>query len=74
GDVLTGALTGLLAQGLAPLEAALAAVFLHGLAADILAARAPWGYLATEVMHALPQAILRVLDDPPPPPLGTPLF
>jgi NAD(P)H-hydrate epimerase len=74
GDVLTGALAGLLAQGLSPLDAALAAVFLHGLSADILAARAPWGYLATEVMHALPQAIARVLDDPPAPPLGTPLF
>jgi NAD(P)H-hydrate epimerase len=74
GDVLTGAIAGLLAQGLGPLDAALAAVFLHGLAADILAARAPWGYLATEVMHALPQAIRRVLDDPPVPPLGTPLF
>ncbi len=74
GDVLTGAVTGLLAQGLSPLDAALAAVFLHGLSADILAAQAPWGYLATEVMHALPRAIRRVLDDPPTPPLGTPLF
>lgn len=35
GDALTGMLTALLAQGSKPLEAALAAVYLHGLAADI---------------------------------------
>ncbi len=35
GDVLTGLLTGLLAQGMDPLDAALAGVYLHGLAGDI---------------------------------------
>ncbi len=35
GDVLTGLLVGLMAQGMSPLDAACAAVFLHGLAADI---------------------------------------
>jgi len=35
GDVLTGLLTGLLAQGLPPLDAALAGVYLHGLAGDL---------------------------------------
>ncbi|MCC6690074.1 MAG: NAD(P)H-hydrate dehydratase [Bacteroidia bacterium] len=35
GDVLTGIITGLLAQGFSPKEAALLAVFWHGLAADI---------------------------------------
>jgi NAD(P)H-hydrate epimerase len=35
GDVLTGLLGGLLAQGLAPFDAARAAVYLHGLAADV---------------------------------------
>lgn len=74
GDVLTGAVAGLLAQGSSATDAALAAVFLHGLAADILAGRTPCGYLATEVMHALPQAIRRVLDDPPAPPVSGPLL
>ena len=32
GDVLTGVMSALLAQGLAPLDAAVAATFLHGLA------------------------------------------
>jgi len=38
GDVLTGLITGLLAQGLAPLEAALAGVYLHGKAGDLASA------------------------------------
>lgn len=37
GDVLTGILTGLLAQGYAPLQAALFGVYLHGLAGDVAA-------------------------------------
>jgi NAD(P)H-hydrate epimerase len=38
GDVLTGIITGLLAQGYTPLESALFGVYLHGLAGDIVAA------------------------------------
>ncbi len=38
GDVLTGLITGLLAQGVKPLDAALAGVYLHGLAGDLAAA------------------------------------
>jgi ADP-dependent NAD(P)H-hydrate dehydratase / NAD(P)H-hydrate epimerase len=38
GDVLTGMLAGLLAQGYSPTHAALLAVYLHGLAGDICAA------------------------------------
>lgn len=36
GDVLTGILTGLLAQGYSPLEASLLGVYVHGLTADLL--------------------------------------
>ena len=39
GDVLTGIITGLLAQGLPPASAAIAGVYLHGLAADLSAER-----------------------------------
>jgi NAD(P)H-hydrate epimerase len=38
GDVLTGIITGLLAQGYEPLEVAITGVYLHGLAGDIAAA------------------------------------
>lgn len=37
GDVLTGLITGLLAQGMKPLDAAIAGVYLHGLAGDLAA-------------------------------------
>jgi len=37
GDVLTGLITGLLAQGMSTLDAALAGVYLHGLAGDLAA-------------------------------------
>ena len=35
GDVLTGLITGLLAQGITPPDAALAGVYIHGLAGDL---------------------------------------
>ncbi|MFO7669891.1 MAG: NAD(P)H-hydrate dehydratase [Bacteroidales bacterium] len=38
GDVLTGLITGLLAQGMKPLDAALTGVYLHGLAGDLAVA------------------------------------
>ncbi|MEX2231011.1 MAG: NAD(P)H-hydrate dehydratase, partial [Cyclobacteriaceae bacterium] len=38
GDVLTGVLTGLLAQNYSPTEAAIAGVFIHGLAGDLAVA------------------------------------
>jgi len=74
GDVLTGTIAGLLAQGAMAIDAALAAVYLHGLAADMLAGESPWGFLATEVMDTLPSAIDKVLTDPPPPPVYMPLY
>ena len=63
GDVLTGVIAGLLAQGLAPREAAVLGVFVHGAAADRLAElRGAVGVLASEVAGALPDA-LRALGD-----------
>jgi NAD(P)H-hydrate epimerase len=63
GDVLTGVITGFLAQGQSPLHACLAGVYLHGLAADMLSRKATWGYLATEVMDTIPRAIHRVINN-----------
>ena len=62
GDVLTGILAGLLAQGVSPWEAAQSGVYLHGLAGD-LAAQA-FGYpslMAGDLVAYLPQAISHVL-------------
>ncbi|HME68895.1 MAG TPA: NAD(P)H-hydrate dehydratase, partial [Myxococcota bacterium] len=57
GDVLTGVVAGLLAQGLAPLVAAALGVYLHGFAGDRLAARlGASGVLAGEVARELPRA------------------
>lgn len=54
GDVLTGILAGLLAQGADPADAMLAAVHLHGTAADHLAANGigPVGMTASELIDA----------------------
>ena len=55
GDVLTGMLAGLLAQGLDMVDAAQLAVFVHGLAADrITCERGERGLLATEVLAMVP--------------------
>ncbi|MBV8199098.1 MAG: NAD(P)H-hydrate dehydratase [Acidobacteria bacterium] len=57
GDVLTGILGGLLAQRLAPLDAACLAVYLHGLAGDLALARLRGPSLAAEdLVAALPAA------------------
>ncbi|MFD2570234.1 NAD(P)H-hydrate dehydratase [Spirosoma soli] len=54
GDVLTGVLTALLAQGYDPVEAAVLGVFAHGLAGDRVAEqRGPIGMTASDVIDAL---------------------
>ncbi|UFH52950.1 NAD(P)H-hydrate dehydratase [Spirosoma sp. KNUC1025] len=54
GDVLTGILTALLAQGYDPVEAAVLGVFAHGLAGDRVAdQRGPIGMIASDVVDAL---------------------
>ena len=59
GDVLTGLIGGLLAQGLSPWQAACLGVYAHGLAGDLLAEEngINMGYLAMEVAHQLPMAL-----------------
>lgn len=61
GDVLTGLLTALLAQGMSPAGAAVAAVHLHGLAGDLAAKDiGPVGLVAGDVARRLPQAFREV--------------
>jgi NAD(P)H-hydrate epimerase len=61
GDVLTGCIAAMLAQGAEPFDAAALGVHLHGLAADILAGRrGTVGMMAMDVVMSLPLAILAV--------------
>ncbi len=63
GDVLTGIIAGFMTQGHSPEFAAHAGVYLHGAAADFLAKNTgPFGYLATDVMNALPEIIKKLAD------------
>lgn len=55
GDVLTGVIAGLMAQGLSPLNAAAAGAFFHGLAADHAAlSKGETGLVAGDILEALP--------------------
>ena len=63
GDALTGILTGLLAQGYAPLEAAKLGVYLHGLAGDIAAEVLTQEFLlAEDVVNHLGAAYRRLRE------------
>jgi len=58
GDVLTGMIVGLLAQGLAPWDAARAGTYLHGLAGDLAAAELGLaGLTAGDVIERIPAAL-----------------
>jgi len=66
GDVLAGAIAGLLAQGLAPFEAAACGVCLHGLAAEeVEEDLGDRGLLASDLLPALPRAVRIVLHGRP---------
>ena len=58
GDVLAGILTGLLGQGLEPLEAAAVGAWLHGRAGDLCAeALGEYGMLPTDLLGYLPRLL-----------------
>ena len=60
GDVLAGILTSLLGQGLAPLEAAACAAWLHGAAGDLCARElGQYGMLPSDLVSALPQLLIK---------------
>ena len=62
GDVLTGMIAGLAAQGFSLENAAIAGVFIHGLCGDILADTVGgFGFLATDMIQAIPGVIHRHL-------------
>jgi len=62
GDVLTGVIGGLIGQGLSSHEAALAGVYIHGLAGDIVARSGMIGMIASDIIKALPAAIFGIQE------------
>ncbi len=65
GDVLTGIIAGLLAQGLSAENAAVAGVYLHGLAGDKAAGeKGKAGILAGDVTEVLPECIKDTKGEP----------
>ena len=63
GDVLTGIIAGMVAQGFSPEIASHAGAYLHGAAADTLAAAiGPYGFLAGDVMKAIPGEIKKFVN------------
>lgn len=59
GDVLTGIITSLLAQGYPPLDATILGVFLHGLAGDLAARKmGEISLIASDIIDFIPQAYL----------------
>ncbi|OYX68900.1 MAG: bifunctional ADP-dependent NAD(P)H-hydrate dehydratase/NAD(P)H-hydrate epimerase [Rhizobiales bacterium 32-66-11] len=64
GDVLSGFIGGLMAQGMGPFEAASAGVWLHGEAGNEAGA----GLIADDLPEALPAVYSRLFTDLPPPP------
>jgi len=63
GDVLTGMIGGLLAQGLRPEQAAIAAVYLHGLAGNmVMDEKGEYGIIATDLIEKIPYAIKTVVS------------
>ena len=67
GDILTGLLTGLLAQGYPSRDACMISVFVHGLAGDLAKADlGEWGMTAADLIRYLPKAFLSIsgLDYP----------
>lgn len=62
GDVLSGVVAALAAQGCTPYDSAVLGVYLHGLAGDIAAAeKGVYGLIASDLCGALPAAFLETL-------------
>ncbi len=61
GDALTGIILGLLAQGMAAVDAALVGVYLHGLAGDLAAKkRSEFSLMAGDIIETLGESFLKV--------------
>lgn len=68
GDVLTGMLTSLIAQGYSPLNAAIMAVYLHGRTADIAVEQTGYqSFIASDGVEYIGKAYLDLFKQPEPP-------
>ena len=64
GDVLTGIISGLLAQNMKPMDAAILGTYLHGLAGDYASENlTKYSVLATDVINYLPSAIKKIITE-----------
>lgn len=65
GDVLTGMLTGFLAQGLTAVKAACLGAFVHGWIADqwVLEHQDPLSLMASDLLKNIPQALMQIRRD-----------
>ena len=58
GDILAGIITGLIGQGISPLQAAACAAWLHGAAGDVCAAQiGQYGMLPGDMLDILPRLL-----------------
>ena len=63
GDVLTGIITSLAGQGLAPFDAARAGVFVHGLSGDLAADKlGEYGLVASDIADYVPFALKELTE------------
>jgi NAD(P)H-hydrate repair Nnr-like enzyme with NAD(P)H-hydrate dehydratase domain len=63
GDVLTGILTGLLAQGYSAMDAAIVGVYIHGLSGDFAAReKGQHSLIASDLIDFLPAAFKSVAN------------
>ncbi len=60
GDILTGMIAGLIAQGMSSHDAAIAGVYLHGAAGDIISKDGLSGRIASDLLTVIPNAILGI--------------
>jgi NAD(P)H-hydrate epimerase len=75
GDVLTGIIAAMVAQGLAPADAARLGVYLHGWAGDLIAGeRGERGMMAGDLIEHIPSALNHLVPLPPTSPSTQRLF
>jgi NAD(P)H-hydrate repair Nnr-like enzyme with NAD(P)H-hydrate dehydratase domain len=67
GDVLTGIITGLMAQGYEPLQSAIFGVYLHGKSADLLVQQMAYqSIIASDVIDGISNAYIDLFVEPEP--------
>ena len=64
GDVLSGMIAGLMAQGKEPYEAAVLGVYLHGLAGELACERlGDYSVLARDLAEHIGSAVLQIINE-----------